>query len=89
MACVQDPAAMPAVLTRREREVMVYLAAGKPNKVVAIELGISLRTAEAHRARVFSKMGVRNAMELACRICVHARSGCSPVLGPTLSERRG
>jgi DNA-binding NarL/FixJ family response regulator len=80
---------MPAVLTRREQEVMAYLAAGKPNKVVAIELGISLRTAEAHRARVFSKMGVRNAMELACRLCVHARLGCSPVLGPATGKRQG
>ena len=79
---------MPAELTRREQEVMVYLAAGKPNKVVAIELGISLRTAEAHRARVFSKMGVRNAMELACRLCQHARSGCSPVLDSNARKRR-
>jgi DNA-binding NarL/FixJ family response regulator len=88
MACVQDPGARPVALTRREQEVMAYLAAGKPNKVVAIELGISLRTAEAHRARVFSKMGVRNAMELACRLCVHARSACSPVLGSAPDERQ-
>lgn len=88
MACVQDPAATPVALTRREQEVMVYLAAGKPNKVVAIELGISLRTAEAHRARIFSKMGVRNAMELACRLCLHARSACSPVLGAAADKKQ-
>ncbi|MBV7484406.1 response regulator transcription factor [Bordetella sp. BOR01] len=58
-------------LTPRERQIVSYLAAGKPNKVVAIELGISLRTAEAHRARIFRKLGVRNALELACRLCRH------------------
>ncbi|CAP40861.1 response regulator transcription factor [Bordetella petrii] len=58
-------------LTPRERQVVSYLAAGKPNKVVAIELGISLRTAEAHRARIFRKLGVRNTLELACTLCRH------------------
>ncbi|OZI78826.1 hypothetical protein CAL24_02415 [Bordetella genomosp. 2] len=60
-------------LTAREQQIVAYLAAGKPNKVVAIELGISLRTAEAHRARIFRKLGVRNALELACRLCRHRR----------------
>jgi len=58
-------------LTPREQQIVSYLAAGKPNKVVAIELGISLRTAEAHRARIFRKLGVRNALELACHLCRH------------------
>jgi DNA-binding CsgD family transcriptional regulator len=39
--------------------------------VVAIDFGISERTAEAHRARIFRKMGVRGALELACSICPH------------------
>ncbi|MBO1112048.1 response regulator transcription factor [Bordetella petrii] len=58
-------------LTPREQQVVSYLTAGKPNKVVAIELGISLRTAEAHRARIFRKLGVRNTLELACTLCRH------------------
>ena len=39
-----------ATLTPREREIVAYVAAGEPNKVIAIDLAISLRTVEAHRA---------------------------------------
>jgi two-component system, LuxR family, response regulator DctR len=52
-------------LTARERAVMDLILAGKLNKVIADELGISVRTVEVHRANVFSKMGVRSAVELA------------------------
>ncbi|QID18589.1 response regulator transcription factor [Nitrogeniibacter mangrovi] len=52
-------------LTTREREVMGLILAGKFNKVIADELNISMRTVEVHRARVFEKMGVRSAVELA------------------------
>jgi two-component system response regulator DctR len=52
-------------LTSREREVMGLILAGKFNKVIADELNISMRTVEVHRARVFEKMGVRSAVELA------------------------
>ena len=51
-------------LTPRERDVMRHVAAGKPNKIIAAELGVSQRTIEAHRARIFQKMEVRNAVEL-------------------------
>ena len=57
-------------LTPREREVIDYVASGKSNKVIAMELGLSMRTVETHRARIFRKMGVRNAVELAR--CVYA-----------------
>jgi DNA-binding CsgD family transcriptional regulator len=70
-----------ATLTPREREIVAYVAAGEPNKVIAIGLAISLRTVEAHRARIFAKLGVRNAMQLACRLCAYARQGLSPVAG--------
>ncbi|MCM2575049.1 helix-turn-helix transcriptional regulator [Achromobacter xylosoxidans] len=70
-----------ATLTPREREIVAYVAAGEPNKVIAIDLAISLRTVEAHRARIFAKLGVRNAMQLACRLCAYARQGLSPVAG--------
>lgn len=69
-----------SALTPRERQIVAYVAAGRPNKVIAIDLGISLRTAEAHRARIFAKLDVRNAMQLACRLCAHGRSGASPIL---------
>lgn len=45
-----------AQLTPREVEVMNLLVAGKHNKVIANELNISVRTAEAHRAKVMSKL---------------------------------
>ena len=69
-----------ASLTPREREIVLYVATGRANKVIAIDLGISLRTAEAHRAHIFEKLGVRNAMQLACRLCEHWRAGASPLL---------
>ena len=57
-----------ASLTEREREVMQRVAAGKLNKVIADELHVSVRTVEVHRARVFAKLGVRSAAELATQI---------------------
>lgn len=54
-----------AELTEREREVMQLVIDGKPNKLVADALGISVRTVEVHRARVFDKMNVKSAVELA------------------------
>lgn len=54
-----------ASLTEREREVMQHVAAGKMNKVIADELCVSLRTIEVHRARVFAKLKVRSAAEVA------------------------
>lgn len=60
-----DDDARFSALTPRERDVMSHVATGKPNKIIAAELGVSQRTIEAHRARVFQKMRVRNAVELA------------------------
>ncbi|MBX3604433.1 MAG: response regulator transcription factor [Piscinibacter sp.] len=52
-------------LTERERDVMRLVIDGRPNKLIADDLGISVRTVEVHRARVFEKMEVRSAVELA------------------------
>ena len=60
-----------SVLTARERDVIYPVAEGKSNKLIAMELGISMRTVEAHRARIFYKMGVRNAVQLARAVCQH------------------
>jgi two-component system, LuxR family, response regulator FixJ len=51
-------------LTPREHEVMLAVVAGKANKVVAIDLGLSERTVEIHRARVMEKTGVRSLPDL-------------------------
>jgi two-component system, LuxR family, response regulator DctR len=52
-------------LTDRERDVMKLVVTGLPNKLVADQLDISVRTVEVHRARVFDKMGVKSAVDLA------------------------
>jgi two-component system response regulator DctR len=53
-----------AELTEREREVMALVVQGLPNKLIADQLHISVRTVEVHRARVFEKMNVKSAVEL-------------------------
>ena len=52
-------------LTDRERDVMQRVVEGLPNKLIADQLDISVRTVEVHRARVFEKMEVKSAVELA------------------------
>lgn len=51
-------------LTPREREILQLLAEGKSNKEVANLLGISVNTAEAHRANIMLKLGVHSLAEL-------------------------
>jgi len=57
-----------AELTDREREVMQLVVEGRPNKLIADALQISVRTVEVHRARVFEKMDVKSAVELANKL---------------------
>ncbi len=54
-----------AELTEREHDVMRLVVEGLPNKLIADQLDISVRTVEVHRARVFDKMEVKSAVELA------------------------
>jgi two-component system response regulator FixJ len=60
-----------AALSRREREVLDALAAGRPNKVIAYDLGISVRTVEVHRARMLGRLGTSRLAE-AIRLSVMA-----------------
>jgi two-component system response regulator FixJ len=53
-----------ALLTPREREVMERVARGQANKVIAMDLGVSQRTVELHRARVMKKLKMRSVAEL-------------------------
>lgn len=57
-------AARIARLTRREREVMEAVVSGHPNKRIALDLGISSKTVEAHRAHVMGKMQADSLAEL-------------------------
>jgi two-component system, LuxR family, response regulator FixJ len=61
-----------AALSPRERQVLDALVAGRPNKVIAYDLGISARTVEVHRARMMERLGVRQLAE-AIRLAVMAR----------------
>jgi two-component system response regulator FixJ len=61
-----------AALSPREREVLDALVAGRPNKVVAFDLGISVRTVEVHRARMMDRLGARQLAE-AIRLAVMAK----------------
>lgn len=58
-------------LTARERAVMELVAAGKPNKVIAHDLDISMKTVEVHRAHVMEKMQAGSVAELT-RLLVQA-----------------
>ena len=64
-------AARLAKLSHRESEILAALAAGRPQKVIAHELGISVRTVEVHRARMLRRLGVGSLAE-AVRLSVLA-----------------
>lgn len=49
-----------ACLTPREREVLPHIIAGRLNKQIAADLGISLKTTKVHRSRIMQKFGVRS-----------------------------
>ncbi|MEM7774675.1 MAG: response regulator [Pseudomonadota bacterium] len=51
-------------LTKREREVLNHLVLGKINKQIAVDMGISQRTVEIHRARVQKKMEANGLADL-------------------------
>jgi two-component system response regulator FixJ len=63
-----------AILSPREREVLDGLLAGQPNKLIAYQLGISVRTVEVHRARMMERLGMRQLAE-ALRLGIIARLG--------------
>lgn len=66
-----------AVLTPRERDVLIGLANGFPNKTIAYDLDISARTVEVHRANLMTKLEVHSLSE-ALRIAFAAGLGDSP-----------
>jgi FixJ family two-component response regulator len=67
-----------ALLTPRETEVMQRVVRGQANKVIAMDLGVSQRTVELHRARVMRKLKMRSLAEL-----VHAVDKIAGVAAPS------
>jgi len=72
-----------AALTERERGVLQRMIEGKANKVIAAELDISVKTVEAHRAKVMEKMAVDSVAELVQRM-----AGVPPSSGPRATSMR-
>ena len=64
-------AALINTLSPRERQVLEALVAGQPNKVIAFDLGLSVRTVEVHRSRMMDRLGVHQFAE-AVRLSVLA-----------------
>lgn len=74
----QDLANRRASLSPREEEVLALVLSGAMNKQIADRLNIAVRTVEVHRGRVLSKMGVRNAIELAALMASAQSPGLTP-----------
>ena len=73
---IADAVRRIATLSPRERDVLDQLVSGRPNKLIAYHLGISVRTVEVHRARMMERLGVRQLSE-AIRVGVLARLNVS------------
>jgi two-component system response regulator FixJ len=64
-------AAKVATLSHRQVQVLRGILKGQPNKIIAYELGLSIRTVEAYRAQLLEKLGVRGTAE-AVRLAIAA-----------------
>ncbi len=72
-----------AALTPREREVMDRVVAGKLNRMIADELAVSIKTVEAHRARIMEKLQVHSVADLVrLSLSATARLGFTLIVGP-------
>jgi two-component system response regulator FixJ len=74
---IADAVRRVSTLSARERDVLDGLLAGRSNKLIAYDLGISVRTVEVHRARMMERLGLRQLAE-AIRLGVTARLNRSP-----------
>ncbi len=87
LCCRADVRARLDRLSQRERQVLVALAAGNSNKIIAHDLGISIRTVEMHRAGMMERLGVRTFAE-ALHLSVAgnlAASAATPAAPPAAS----
>lgn len=76
-----DAAVRVSALTRRERQVLAAIIDGRPNKVIARDLALGVRTIEAHRVSLMRRLGVRTMME-AVRLGALARLAPETLLTP-------
>lgn len=60
----EDASTRLATLTPREREIFDRIVSGQANKVIALELGISIRTVESHRANIMEKLDANSLVDL-------------------------
>ena len=67
----REAAALIETLSDRQRQVLAGIVKGRPNKLIAYDLGLSIRTVEAYRAQLLDKLGVRSTAE-AVRIAIAA-----------------
>lgn len=72
---IRAVAARLATLTGRERAVMQRIIEGKPNKLIAADLDISVKTVEYHRAKLMEKTGASSVAELVVFAMQHPRVG--------------
>ena len=64
VASAREAAARLQTLTAREREIFDRIVSGEANKAIALDLGLSVRTVESHRASIMEKLGVRTLVDL-------------------------
>ena len=70
-------------LTARERQVLELMANGYSNQAIGVKLSISVKTVEAHRARLFKKLGNKRVFELgAITAVVSSQSICLDITCP-------
>jgi two-component system response regulator FixJ len=81
---IADAVRRVAALSTREREVLDGQLAGRANKLIAYDLGISVRTVEVHRARMMERLGLRQLSEV-IRVGVMARLSVSPPANTRMS----
>jgi DNA-binding NarL/FixJ family response regulator len=72
------PGAESPALTSRETDVLRLIARGLPNKQIASQLGLGLRTVESHVSSLLGKLGVSSRTEAALYAVSHAGSGAGP-----------
>jgi DNA-binding NarL/FixJ family response regulator len=64
-------ATAPGALSNRERQILELVMSGEPNKSIALQLDLSQKTVEKHRASLMHKMGAQNVVQLVRIVLEH------------------